>query len=133
MEGEKKTKNKLKRPNCKGTISIQNGANVSFHPPLFVIPGSFQTTAALLLSHLASFRTNLRPHVEQVPHCHVGVALAVAVALSQEFVLGPGHVDPLWTRFRLVIYGGVGRCVAVMDELRLEGRWRKKEVRKQSL
>lgn len=68
--------------------------------------------------------TNLRSHVEQVPHGHVGIALAVAIALCEELVLGPGHVNPLRTSFRLVVDGGVGRRVAVVDELRLEGRRR---------
>lgn len=33
-------------------------------------------------------------------------------------------MNPLWTGFRLVVDGGVGRRVAVVDELRLEGRRR---------
>lgn len=78
------------------------------------------------LSQQCGLATDLRPHVEQVPHGHVGVALAVAVALCEELVLGPGHVNPLRTRFRLVVDGGVGRRVPVVDELRLEGRRRKR-------
>lgn len=35
-------------------------------------------------------------------------------------------MDPLRTRFRLVVYGGVRRCVPVVDELRLEGRRRER-------
>lgn len=108
------------------TFQVQNGANVSyvawshFHP-LSLRHLGFIPDRSCSIS-VGSFRTNLRPHVEQVPHSHVGVALAVAVALGEEFVLGPGHVNPVRTSFRLVIYGGVGSRVAVMDELRLEGR-----------
>lgn len=69
-------------------------------------------------------QTHLRSHVEQVPHGHVGVALAVAVALCEQLVLGPGHVNPLRTSFCLVVDGGVRRRVPVVDELRLEGRRR---------
>lgn len=78
------------------------------------------------MSRQGSFTANSRSHVEQVPHGHVGVALAVAIALCEELVLGPGHVNPLRTGFRLVVDGGVGRRVAVVDELRLEGRRRNK-------
>lgn len=85
-----------------------------------------QTLPALFLPQLGNFRTNLRSHVKQVPHGHIGVALAVAVALCEEFVLGPGHVNPLRTSFCLVIYGSMGRRVAVVDELSLKGRWRKR-------
>lgn len=70
------------------------------------------------------FKTNLRFHVEQVAHGHVSVALAVAVALREELVLGPGHVNPLGPSLCLVVYGGVGCRVPVVDELGLEGRRR---------
>lgn len=105
---------------------IHGNTKSHFHPPPFVISGGFQTLPALFLSQQGSFRTNLRPHVKQVPHGHIGVALAVAVALREEFVLSPGHVNPLRNSFRLVIYGSVGRRVAVVDELRLEGKQRKR-------
>lgn len=72
----------------------------------------------------AVLQARLRSHVEQVAHGHVGVALAVAVALCEELVLGPGHVNPLRTSFCLVVDGGVRRRVPVVDELRLEGRRR---------
>lgn len=64
-------------------------------------------------------KRNSRFHVEEVAHGHVGVALAVAVALSEQLVLGPGHVDPVRPGVGLVVYGGVRRRVPVVDELRL--------------
>lgn len=65
-----------------------------------------------------------RLHVEQVAHGHVGVALAVAVALQEQLVLGPGHVNAVGPDFGLVIYSGVRRRVSVVDELGLERRER---------
>lgn len=67
---------------------------------------------------------NLRFHVEQVSHCHVGIALAVATALREELVLGPGHVDALGSTFGLVVQHAVRRRVSVVDELGLQGRQR---------
>lgn len=67
---------------------------------------------------------NLRFHVKQVAHSHSGVALAVAIALREKLVLGPGHVNPLRSSVCLVIYCGVRCSVSVMDELGLETRER---------
>lgn len=71
-----------------------------------------------------------RLHVKEVAHGHVGVALAVAVALREELVLGPGHVNALGLGVGLVVYRGVGRRVPVVDELGLERKqregWRKR-------
>lgn len=62
----------------------------------------------------------LRLHVEQVTDSHVGIALAVAIALREEFVLRPRHVNVVRAALRLVVYCGVRRCVSVVDELGLE-------------
>ena len=59
-----------------------------------------------------------RLHVEQVPDGHVGVGLAAAVALSEQLLLGPGHVHAR----RRVAEGGVGRRVPVVDQLGLRAR-----------
>ena len=59
----------------------------------------------------------LRFHVEDVAHAHAG--FTIAVPLSHKLLLGPGHVDPVGAGGRLVIQGGVGLCVPVMDQLSL--------------
>lgn len=64
----------------------------------------------------------LRFHVKQVTHGHIGVALAVAVALREELVFGPGHVHPLRPGVGFVVHSGVRSCVPIMDELGLERR-----------
>lgn len=70
---------------------------------------------------LEPLQVHLRLHVEEVAHGHVGVALAVAVSLSEELVFGPGHVHALGPRLGLVVHRGVGRRVPVVDELSLKG------------
>lgn len=67
----------------------------------------------------SSAKGNLRLHVEEVSHGHVGVALAVAVPLCEKLVLGPGHVNPIRDGFGLVVHGGAGGRVSVMDQLGL--------------
>lgn len=42
-----------------------------------------------------------RFHVEDVPHSHVG--LPVAVPLTDELLFGPGHMDPVGGGRNLVI------------------------------
>ncbi|KAF3836168.1 hypothetical protein F7725_028726, partial [Dissostichus mawsoni] len=48
----------------------------------------------------------------RVSYDHVGVALAVAVALREQLLLGPGHVNPVEPAFRLVVYRGSGRVAS---------------------
>lgn len=61
---------------------------------------------------------NLRFHVEDVPHGHVG--LPVAVSLTNQLLFGPGHMDPVrrWRGF--VVQSGMGLSVPVMNQLSLK-------------
>lgn len=80
----------------------------------------------MYISCVLGIQTNvyLRFHVKQIAYSHVGVALAVTITLCEELILGPGHMNPIRPSVGLVIYGGVRRCVSVMDELGLGRRAR---------
>lgn len=63
---------------------------------------------------------NSRFHIEDVPHSHVG--LPKAVALTNQLLFGPGHMDPVGRgRGRgLVVLNGMRLSVPVMNQLRLK-------------
>lgn len=121
-----------------GAVGLISAAATATHAAHFTEPYIFVSSTGLIsrtskgkyfallsaLSRQVGFlgqeQTNLRLHVEQVAHSHVGVALPVPVALREELVLRPGHVNPIRGTFSFVVYCGVRRCVSVVDELGLE-------------